>query len=210
MQGDEQFYISAPFVVRPPAPPRRGVTHAGKLLVLAALAPLALVGYLVLRPAPSHTSPPRVLAPASPSAGMPESLAAAVRMQAESSRHVALQAVEQVTAERGTAAIADLAAAQPGLEWVTADQASTASKIVSIEQREGVATVAVSTPSREVCAFGRWSPGAVPEYVTIANVPQCRAVDAPVDGWTSEAGGAPSDLPDESQGESMPQDGFMP
>jgi hypothetical protein len=32
----------------------------------------------------------------------------------------------------------------------------------------------------------------------MAHVNPCRAVDAPVDGWTSEAGGAASDLPDEN------------
>jgi len=69
---------------------------------------------------------------------------------------------------------------------------------VSFSADSSGVTLAVAASNHDVCAFGRWSVNAGAEYVTMAHVNPCRAVDAPVDGWTSEAGGAASDLPDEN------------
>jgi len=52
--------------------------------------------------------------------------------------------------------------------------------------------------SRDLVVASRYTIGGGPSYVTMANLPQCRAIDAPAEGWSAEAGGAASDLPDEA------------
>ena len=67
-------------------------------------------------------------------------------------------------------------------------------------QNGSTVTIAVDASSHDVCAFGQWSPNATPLYVTMAHVPTCAAVDAPGAGWSTESGGAGSDLPDDAAG----------
>jgi hypothetical protein len=135
---------------------------------------------------------PVVLAPAVPAAGLPSGLGAVVRMQAESTRRTAVQALEEV----GSGDLTALAAMQPSFTWLAGNQPSTDSHVVSVAQSAGIVTIAVAASNHDVCAFARWSPGASPLYVTMAHEPSCAAVDAPGTGWSNEAGGAASDLPD--------------
>ena len=65
-------------------------------------------------------------------------------------------------------------------------------------RHRAAATIAVAATNKDVCAFGRWAAGAGAEYVTMAHVKTCRAIDAPTAGWAAEAGGAASDLPDDN------------
>jgi hypothetical protein len=193
-----EYYASvAPVVVRPPAPARR--SRQGPVIIAVLVAAIAFGGYQLLRPHAHAKAAPEVLAPRPASAGMPSSLHDAVRVQAESTRKFAIQAVEQLASEEGRELTATaLAQMQPGYQWIAGNQPSTTSTMISFADTQGVVTVAVSTASREVCAFGRFTTIDGPSYVTMANLPQCRAVDAPVDGWSTEAGGAASDLPDEA------------
>src|SRR5262249_43042126 len=157
----------------------------GVILVLAVIAG-ASFWHSHNKPAPK----PEVLAPRPPAAGIPGSLADVTRQQAESTRHDALQTVEQVAADGSVDQVTmhTLGQMQPGFQWQDGDQASTTYTMVSIDIEQNVVTVAVSTPSKQVCAFGRWSAGTGPTYVTMANLRQCRAIDAPADGWTTEPG----------------------
>jgi hypothetical protein len=193
-----EYYASvAPVVVRPPAPARR--SRQGIVIIAVLAAAIVFGGYQLVRPH-AHAKPaPEVLPPRAASAGIPSSLHDAVRIQAESTRKFAIQAVEQLASEEGreltTTALAQM---QPGYQWIAGVQPSTTSTMISFDDTQGVVTVAVSTSSREVCAFGRYTIGGGPSYVTMANLPQCRAIDAPAEGWSAEAGGAASDLPDEA------------
>jgi len=192
------FYASmAPVVVRPPERARRSPQSVA--IIAAIVAAIAFGGYQLIRPHPHAKVAPSVLPPRAASAGIPSSLHDAVRIQAESTRKFAIQAVEQLandeSRELTTTALAQM---QPGYQWIAGDQPSTTSTMISFDDTQGVVTVAVSTSSREVCAFGRYTTADGPSYVTMANLPQCRAIDAPTDGWSSEAGGAGSDLPDEA------------
>ena len=135
---------------------------------------------------------PVVLAPAVPAAGLPNSLGAVVRMQAESTRRTAVQTIEQV----GSGDVTSLAAMQPNFTWLAGEAPSIDSHAVSVAQSAGVVTIAVAASNHDVCAFAQWSPSVSPRYVTMAHEPSCAAVDAPTTGWSSEAGGAASDLPD--------------
>jgi hypothetical protein len=191
------FYASiAPVVVRPPASTR--ASWQSRSIIAAIIVAIAFGGYQLVRPRPHATAAPEVLAPRAPTAGLPSSLHDVVRMQAESTRKLAMQAVERLAGEEGRElTVTALAQTQPGYQWIAGDQASTTNTMISFDDTQGAATVAVSTSSREVCAFGRFTTAGGPSYVTMANLPQCRAIDAPADGWSTEAGGAPSDLPDE-------------
>ena len=60
----------------------------------------------------------------------------------------------------------------------------------------GTVTIAVSASNHDICAFGQWTTSGVAQYVTMAHLPSCTAVNAPQTGWSGEAGGAASDLPD--------------
>jgi hypothetical protein len=213
---DEQFFAPAvlrPTVLRPTArltPPDDAVayTHdtriagsgsgAGNWLAVAGV--ILFVGAAVATawfsfgPSSHAHEAPVVLSPRAPTAGLPTSLSAIVRIEAESARHTALQAVEQI----GTADIASLATRQPSYKWLAGVQPSTDPHTISVAQSEDVETIAVAASNHDVCAFGRWSTGTTAQYVTMAHEPTCAAVDAPSAGWSSDAGGAASDLPDDN------------
>jgi hypothetical protein len=187
----------APVVVRPNERARR--SPQGIAIVAVISAAIVFGGYQLIRPHHHAKAAPSVLAPRAPTAGLPSSLHDVVRIQAESTRKFAIQAIEQLandeSRELTTAALAQM---QPGYQWIAGDQPSTTSTMISLDNTNGAVTVAVSTSSREVCAFGRYTTTDGPSYVTMANLPKCRAIDAPADGWSTEAGGAASDLPDEA------------
>jgi hypothetical protein len=208
---EEQFF--APAVLRPTvrlAPPDDAVayTHdtriagsgsgAGKWLALAGVILFVVAAvataWFTFGPSSHAHEAPVVLSPRAPTAGLPTSLSAIVRIEAESTRHTALQAVEQV----GTADIASLATHQPSYQWLPGVEPSTDPHTVSVGQSQDVETIAVAASNHDVCAFGRWSTGSTPQYVTMGHESTCAAVDAPSAGWSSEAGGAASDLPDDN------------
>ncbi len=161
-------------------------------MVVFMVAALATAWFTLRSSSGAHHQTPVVLAPAVPAAGLPTSLSAVVRIQAESTRRAAVQTLEQV----GSGDVTALAAMQPSFTWLAGNAPSTDSHVVSVAQTAGVVTIAVAASNHDVCAFAQWSPGASPLYVTMAHEPSCAAVDAPKTGWSSEAGGAASDLPD--------------
>ncbi len=116
-----------------------------------------------------------------------------MRVEAESTRHTALQTIT----ETGNADISALAAAQPNYQWVSGTQASSDPHTVSVAQSNGNVTIVVAASNHDVCAFGRSSPSVDPTYVTMAHIRTCAAVDAPTIGWSNQPGGAASDLPDD-------------
>ena len=65
-----------------------------------------------------------------------------------------------------------------------------------LRQNAGSVTIAVAASNHDVCAFGQWTPDGAVRYVTMAHETACAAVNAPSIGWSSEPGGAASDLPD--------------
>jgi hypothetical protein len=202
----EQFFAPAvlqPIAQLPPAPPAytSATPTAGAAKWLALIGIVAFVvaafatAWFTLRPgAGTQRQTPVVLAPRAPTAGLPTSLQAVVRIGAESTRRNALQAVEQV----GSGDVASLANMQPSYKWFAGNQPSTDSHAVSVAQNTGVVTIAVAASNHEICAFGQWWPGAPPRYVTMAHEPSCAAMNAPTSGWSSEPGGAASDLPDDN------------
>jgi hypothetical protein len=140
-----------------------------------------------------------ILAPVSPSAGIPTSLSAVVRIAAESARHTALSSVISAAGPSGAqVTVAQLASAQPAYQWVAATTPSTTNTIISIASVPGADQIAVSGTNREICAFARWSPAAGASYVTMDHVTTCDADAAPATGWSTVAGGSAQDLPDES------------
>jgi hypothetical protein len=208
--ADEQFFAPAvlqPKVQMPSMPEPPAYTHStriagsggemGKWFALVAMVVFLIAAFATMwftfKPGASAQSQrPVVLEPRPPTAGLPTSLDAIVRIQAESSRRTALQTVEQL----GNGEIAGLAAAQPDFTWIAGDRPSTDPRTVSVARSTGAVTIAVSGSSKDVCAFGQWSPGGTPMYVTMAHEPACSAVNAPGTGWSAEPGGAASDLPD--------------
>jgi hypothetical protein len=194
----DPFYVSAPIIRAAPPAPR---SHTG-LIIGIVVAIAVVVGAVSFIHSLHHTKPaPAVLAPRPATAAIPGSLAAVTRQQAESTRHFALQAAEELIQENGSTdqiTLRSLGQMQPGYQWIDGSQPSTTYSMVSTDVSQDVVTVAVSTPSKEVCAFGRFSAAAGPSYVDMANMPQCRAVDAPAAGWGTDPGGSTSDLPDDS------------
>ncbi len=208
----EQFFapavFQAPLQIAPPAPPTSAhdspVAHtagsgAAKWVVLGGMVVFVLAtvatAWFTIRPsAAARHQTPVALAPRPPTQGLPTSLDVIVRVEAESTRRTALQAVTEVgTGDRGA-----LAAKQPDYTWVVGNQASTEPHTVSVAQNPGNVTIAVAASNRDVCAFGRWAPNVTPVYVTMAHQETCAAVDAPSIGWSPQAGGAGSDLPDDN------------
>jgi hypothetical protein len=206
----EQFFAPAvmqPVTYNPPADPRaswspsgdeaRGGMDTGKWILLGGLVLFVIAAiataYVTFGSAAKNHPAPVVLAPRAPTAGLPTSLDAIVRIEAESSRHTALQAVEQL----GGGDIVRLAAMQPNYSWIAGDQPSKDSHTVSVSQYDSVVTIAVSASNKDICAYGRWAVGGTPVYVTMAHEPSCAATTAPADNWSTEAGGAASDLPDD-------------
>jgi hypothetical protein len=207
VSADEQFFAPAalrPIVQLPPAAgvrPKPGASSgsgAGKWLAPVAVTVFAIaaVATALLTFGGAGTKPglPVALAPRPPTAGLPTSLSAIVRIQAESTRHIALQAVEQ----GGNGDVAALAAMRPDYTWVAGDTPSTDAHQVSVAQNAGVVTIAVAASNHDVCAFGQWLRGGTAQYVTMEHQPTCAAVGAPTRGWSPEAGGAASDLPDDN------------
>jgi hypothetical protein len=188
----DDFYVSAPIIRAAPAPPR---SYTGIIIAAAVLVGTVVAGLTFFHHTQAKKPPPSVLPAKPPIQGIPASLGDVTRMQAESTRHYAIQMVEQ---DGGQFTLSDLAQQQPGYQWITGDQPSTTNIMVSVDDQQGVVTVAVSTPSKEVCAFGRWTAQDGATYVTMKDEPQCAAVDAPSDGWTTQPGGSASDLPDEN------------
>src|SRR5262249_25499409 len=137
------------------------------LFLIAAVA----TAYLTFGSAAKKHQAPVVLAPKAPTAGLPTSLDAIVRIEAESSRRNALQAGEQV----GSRNVAQLAATQPNYSGIGGDQASTDPHTVSVEQSGSTVFVAVSGSNKDICAYGQWSQNGTPTYVTMAHEPSCSA-----------------------------------
>ncbi len=207
--ADEQFFAPAVFhaalkVDLPAVPaythnPRIAGTGAGKWIavvgmVVFVLAAVATAWFTIRPSAAAKHQAPVALAPRPPTQGLPTSLDVIVRVEAESTRHTALQAVADVaSADRGA-----LAAAQPDYAWVAGNQPSADPHTVSVAQNPGNVTVAVAASNHDVCAFGKWAPNTTPVYVTMAHEETCAAVDAPSIGWSPQAGGADSDLPDDN------------
>jgi len=211
---EEQFF--APAVMQPVvnvAPPTAPApyTHSPRIAGSGALAGkwVALIGMVmfvaaaigaamfVFKPAAgSKHQTPVVLAPRAPTAGLPTNLDVIVRVEAESTRHTALQTVEQV----GSADIGQLTKMQPSYKWIPGNQSSTDPHTVSVAQNPGSVTVAVAASNHDVCAFGQWSTAGTVQYVTMGHEDACAAANAPSVGWSSEAGGAASDLPDDTNG----------
>jgi hypothetical protein len=202
---NEQFFaptVLQPVTQLPPdAPPRASMSTRGKvtgtILVVAFVVAAGATAWFTVRPGASpKTETPTVLAPRAPTAGLPTSLSVIVRVEAESARHTALQTIEASP----NADLSTLANVQPDYQWVAGDQPSSGPKVVSVARSAGTVTIAVDASSHDVCAFGQWSPNTTPLYVTMAHVPTCAAVDAPGAGWSTQPGGAGSDLPDDAAG----------
>lgn len=203
--ADEQFFaptVLQPITQLPPSAPAPSPTSvrgkvAAAVLVAAFVVAAGATAWFTVRPGVSpKAATPTVLAPRAPTAGLPTSLSVIVRVEAESARHTALQTIEAT----GNADLPTLANAQPDYQWVAGNQPSSGPKDVSVAQSGNVVTIAVDASSHDVCAFGQWSPETAPLYVTMAHVPTCAAVDAPSAGWSTEPGGAGSDLPDDAAG----------
>jgi hypothetical protein len=161
-------------------------------MVVFVIAAIGCAAFVIKPNAVAEHQTPEVLAPRAPTAGLPTSLATIVRVRAESTRRTALQTVEQV----GSADIGQLTNLQPSYTWVAGTSPSTDSAVISVAQNPGSVTIAVAASNHDVCAFGQWSSDGTVRYVTMAHETECAAVNAPSIGWSSEAGGAASDLPD--------------
>ncbi len=206
---DEQFFApavyQAPIVVEQPTFPaytpntRVAGSGSGKWIALVGMVVFVvaavLTAWFTIRPSAAAKHPaPVALAPRAPTQGLPTSLDVITRVEAESTRHTALQAVSDVaTGDRGA-----LAAAQPDYTWVAGNQSSADPHTVSVVQNPGSVTIAVAASNHDVCAFGKWAPNTTPVYVTMAHEQTCAAVNAPAIGWSPQAGGAGSDLPDDN------------
>jgi hypothetical protein len=191
----EQFF--APAVLQPTGRSGGRAKRTGRRFALigtVAVAGVATVWFTFGPGTGAEREAPVALAPRAPTAGLPTSLEAVVRIASESTRRNALQTVEQV----GNGDVASLANMQPDYTWLAGNERSTDSHVVSVAQNGAVVTIAVAASNHDVCAFGQWWPGATPQYVTMAHEPSCAAADAPRSGWSSEAGGAASDLPDDN------------
>jgi hypothetical protein len=199
--GDDRFFaptVLEPVAVKtPPAERKRGPVF----VAIIALALLVLVGgvfALTRSGGSSGSETPVAMPPHGPSNGMPSSLADVVRIQAESSRQIAMSAIAQATQQDATALDpARLAQIAPSLTWKAGSESSKSPHEVSFAQDGSVTTIALAASSKDVCAYGRFEPGAVSQYVTMLNDTSCRAVDAPEGGWSALPGGSSADLPPE-------------
>jgi hypothetical protein len=190
----------APVIIAPPPAPRSRVN--GRTLAIAAVVVICVVGAAFsLIPHGKHAkaATPVILAPQPPFAGIPTSLSAIVRIEAESSRHTALGDVISAAGPSGAAVTpAQLESSQPDYQWIPATQPSTTNLMISIASVAGADQIAVSGTNREICAYGRWSPASGATYVTMDHVKTCDADTAPTTGWSPLAGGSAQDLPDEN------------
>lgn len=192
--GDD-FYVRRAVGVTPPAPKksRRGLALAG------AIAVIVLVGLYFTFPGHHHhpTAPPKILAPKPPTNGLPTNLDDVVRMRAESARHTAMQAVEAAPVSATGPTLAQLGGIQPSYKWVAPTEDSSDSTVVSYGFANGTSTLAVAA-TNGICAFGRYDAPGPAVYVTESGVPHCDAESAPALGWSTQPGGAASDLPDDN------------
>ena len=198
--ADEQFFAPASLqrVTLTQAPAARRGIPTGGVVALVVVAALAVAGYTLVSASSGHAhgGTPVVLPAEGPQAGVPGSLQQVVRIQAESSRQVALAAIAQEpTAQNGRISLSALQQREPSLQWFPADQSSTDPHEVSVLQTTAGVTIAIAASSKDVCAFAQWAPGAVTQYVTMGNMRSCRATDAPPAGWSAQRGGSASDLP---------------
>ena len=184
-------------VVAPARPSVPSRSLRGPAIALGVVALFTVATWFTIHHGSSAHAAPQVLAPRAPSAALPTNLDDVVRMRAESTRRTAMQAVESQTNAGGTVSVSDLLARQPGYQWVDANTDSKDSNVISLASNQGVVVIAVAASNHSICAFGRRQAPAAPEYVTMANMPQCRAANAPNVGWSTEPGGAASDLPDD-------------
>jgi len=195
--AEDRFFAPATVtaVVAPPRQPRteqpvaakRGAPAVPVLVVLLVVA-CAAAAYGAVRSGSGGTPKAPVVLPAVDESGLP-SLGNAVRIQAESARQRAFAAIAQASAVASGAPLdaQSLRDQDPTLQWVAGERSSTGPDEVSFAQSSDGVTIAVSAKSRDVCAFGRWSPGAANRFVTMGNVRTCRATDAPAAGWTERS-----------------------
>jgi hypothetical protein len=189
-----------------PAPtavtPRRRSRLDGRSLVIGGAVLACVVGAAFSLISHGHRQPPTqpvILAPAAPFAGIPTSLSAIVRIEAESSRHTALGAViSEAGPSAAQVSLAQLGSAQPSYQWVAGDQPSTTNTVISVASVPGADQIAVSGTNREICAFGRWSTFGGATYVTMDHMTRCDADAAPATGWSPLAGGSAQDLPNDN------------
>jgi hypothetical protein len=187
-----------PTITVAPTPPSRMSAKTVAIVVIAIIGVGLAVNHLAHR---GHhaASGPVVLAPQAPFAGLPTSLSAVVRIEAESSRHTALSVVISAASPNGAPlTLTQMAGLQPGYQWVAGNVPSTTNTMISITSTAGSDVLAVSGTNHTICAYGRWSPAAGSTYVTMDNVKTCSASTAPATGWSTLPGGTAQDLPDES------------
>jgi hypothetical protein len=180
------------------APPREPRFDSRKIAIGVVVLVLALGAAFTFIPHGAHhaTAAPVTLTPQAPFAGIPTSLPAIVRIEAESSRHTALSVVISGAGPGGAAlSLNQLGTLQPGYQWIGPSQPSTTNTMISISSQQGLDVVAVSGSNRSICAYGRWSPTAGSTYVTMDHVSTCDAATAPPTGWSTLAGGSAQDLP---------------
>jgi hypothetical protein len=198
--GDDRFF--APTTLAPvrvnaaPEPKRRGAAFVA-VIVLAVIA-LGAGAYAVFGDSgTSHAKTPVAMPPHGPSNGMPGGLSDVVRIQAESSRQIAIDAITQATTsgESGALDLGHLSQASGSLTFLDAKTSSKGPHEVSFAQDGDVKTIAIAASSKEVCAFARIEPGTATQYVTMLDETSCKATDAPADGWSTMQGGSSSDLP---------------
>ena len=201
--SSEQFFaptvLQNPVVVQPPArAPRPGPSKATLILIAIALVAVAGVAYPVFASGGhGKAKPPVAMAPHGPNTGLPSSLADVVRIQAESARQTALAGISQAYSENNGQPLTPsvLQNDAPSLTWFSGAQSSKGPTQVSYDQTADGVTIAIAASSKDVCAYAKWSPGQVSQYVTMLNDTTCRADQPPAAGWSTLAGGANSDLP---------------
>ena len=201
-RGDDRFFaptVLEPVTVTAPAPPRRHGPIIAVVIVIAVVA-LGAGAYALFGGHGSGTaSVPVAMPPHGPANGMPGGLSDVVRIQAESSRQIALAAIAQATSESNGAPldVRYLAQVAPSLTWRVGTDSSTGSHDVSLTQGGTVTTIAIAASNKEICAYAHFQAGQPSQYVTMLNDKSCKAVDAPSDGWSPLPGGSSADLPPE-------------
>jgi hypothetical protein len=187
-----------PTITAAPTPPARLSTKTIAIVVIAIIGVGLAVNHLAHGGHHAATAPV-MLTPQEPFAGLPTSLSAIVRIEAESSRHTALSVVISAASSNGSPlTLTQVAGLQPGYQWVNGNVPSTTNTMISISSAAGSDVVAVSGTNHTICAYGRWTPGAGSTYVTMDNVKTCTAASAPATGWSTLPGGTAQDLPDEN------------
>jgi hypothetical protein len=189
---EEQFFAPAtftPVTVSAPPPATRSFP-TGKILAAAFMIAAGAALYTTFAHAGHSSSKPPVVLPSTSDAGGLPSLADATRVQSEATRQQALSAAAEALNESGGAPldVTTLERFQPAFRWYPSNESSKGPHDVSFRQTDQTVTVAVATASRQVCVFGRVNADVTEEYVTLGNVSTCRAVDAPANGWTGNAG----------------------